>query len=110
MKEVSAVELEQLESYRAVQREHQQVEQLRAELLARYDKLSADQAGQLLAVETAIESLEPTLRTLMRYHYIMGLEWEKIADRMHYSRRRIYELRTEALERLKTIETMEPGN
>ena len=81
---------------------------MRAALLARYDKVLETTAAELLAVETAIERLpDPTQRRLLRLHYINGLSWIAVADRMHYSERWVYELRDKALEQLGTMKLLD---
>ena len=40
-------------------------------------------------IERAIEHLPPRERMLMRYYYIDCMTWEQVAERMHYSLRRI---------------------
>lgn len=100
--------VERLEQYRSLKCERKELESLRAQLLAKYEKLSEARAGELLAIENAIDSLsDPTQRRLLRLHYINGLSWLMVADRMHYSERWVYELRDKALEQL---EGREPGN
>lgn len=105
---------ERLENYRAVQHERRQLQRLRDQLLAKYEKLLETRAGELLAIETAIDSLpDPTQRAVLRYHYVQGLHWEDIAYRLHYSTRRIYTFRSQALKQLETmglLDVLEPRN
>lgn len=72
-----------------------------AELLARYEALLSDLAAEQLAIEQAIESLEPTARMLMRYRYIDGRKWEEICLLMSYSWRQVHRLHAAALEELR---------
>lgn len=96
-----------LESYRDRLMERQQVQELRDSLLEKYDEILADRAAELLAVEEAIDCLDdPQLRTLLRYHYIDGLDWEEVGERMYYSGRWIYSLRDKAISKIKA---KEPG-
>lgn len=56
-------------------------------------------------IESAIESVkDDRLRLLLRYRYIDGLTWEKIAARMHLDYRWVLRLHGRALGRL-TIES-----
>ena len=42
-----------------------------------------------------------TIKTVLRYRYILGMKWEEIAVAMNYSFRRVTQLHGEALSRLK---------
>ena len=75
-----------------------------AELEEKYKQLLAELDAELLAIETAIETLDPTARTLLRYRYIDGLKWEEVCVRMNYSWNRTHAIHAEALKQLK-----EPG-
>lgn len=57
-----------------------------------------------LAIEKAIEKLDPTSRMLMRHRYINGLSWEDICKVMHYSKSRIHEIHGAALQKIKEPE------
>lgn len=49
-------------------------------------------------IEKAIKGLpNDTMRILMEYRYIDGLNWEKIAEKMHYSRMQVYRIHGYAL-------------
>lgn len=53
-------------------------------------------------IEKAIQTVEDdTLRVLLRYRYINGLTWEKIAVNMHYTYQWVCKLHGEALRKLK---------
>lgn len=54
------------------------------ELQALYKAKLAELAAEQLAIEEAIERLEPTSRMLMRYRYIEGLKWEEVCIKMGY--------------------------
>lgn len=55
-------------------------------------------------VEQTINSVEDgTLRTLLRYRYICGYKWERIAVEMNYSWRAIHYLHSRALRQIKNI-------
>lgn len=70
------------------------------ELEAYYQELGADLLRQQLAIERAIEGLEPTARLLMRLRYIEGLHWEPICVTMNYSWRQVHRLHSTALREL----------
>lgn len=52
-------------------------------------------------IERAIEHLPPRERMLMRYYYIDCMTWEQVAERMHYSVRRVMQIHGNALQKLK---------
>lgn len=106
---------EELQKYRALAEEREWLE-LRmntfkklpnapelAELLGRYEALLSDLAAEQLAIEKAIENLEPTARMLMRYRYIDGRKWEEICLLMSYSWRQVHRLHAAALETLRGV-------
>lgn len=70
-------------------------------LLENADELSEKIREALRAkreIETAIDRLQdPTLRQLMKYHYIDGNTWEQVAVRMQYSWRQTVRLHGKAL-------------
>ena len=56
-------------------------------------------------IENALESLqEPRDRALMRYRYFDGLSWEKVALKMNYSLRAVYELHEKILQKLERVQ------
>ena len=63
---------------------------------AKLDELASEQ----LAIEQAIEQLDPTARMLLRYRYIDGLQWEQVCVKMSYSWRQTHYLHGEALRQL----------
>lgn len=71
------------------------------ELQQRYMAKVDELAAELLAIEQAIESLDGTLRTLLRFRYIDGLVWEEVCVRMNYSWRQIHNLHGRALNQLR---------
>ena len=77
------------------------------ELVALYQAKQAELIEEQVAIEHAIDSLEPTARTLLRYKYIKGLKWEDICERMAYSWRQIHRLHGNALAALKAKEEKE---
>lgn len=71
------------------------------ELTNLYQAKLATLRAEQLRIETAIESLEPTMRMLMRYRYIDGLTWESVCVAMCYGWRQIHRIHGKALEELK---------
>lgn len=74
------------------------------ELQERYRAKLAELAAELLDIEQAIETLEPTDRLLLRFRYIEGLPWEEVCVRMNYSWRQTHRLHSKALEALREQE------
>lgn len=70
------------------------------ELEEYYESLGADLLRQQLAIEKAIDGLEPTARMLLRHRYIEGMKWEEICVAMSYSWRQAHRLHAEALREL----------
>lgn len=70
------------------------------ELLDWYNAKIAELSGQELEVEQAIDSLEPTMRDLLRYLYIDGLNMEDAAVKINYSYRQTIRIHLSALEML----------
>lgn len=70
--------------------------QLREEYWTQLQELAAEQ----LAVEEAIETLDPTLRQMLRHRYIEGMTWEEICVAMNYSWRQVHRLHAQALRQL----------
>ena len=53
-------------------------------------------------IEGVIDSLKDSReRTIMRYRYISGLEWEEVCVKAHYSWQHTHRLHAEALNKLK---------
>lgn len=71
------------------------------ELVDTYRAKLLELAEEQLAIEKAIEALEPMARMLLRFRYIDGLEWEPICVRMSYSWRQVHRLHSNALTALK---------
>lgn len=71
------------------------------ELQERYKAKMEELAAEQLAIEAAIEPLEPTARMLMRHRYLEGLKWEEVCIRMNYSWRQIHNIHGEALKQLR---------
>ena len=71
------------------------------ELQQRYRAKLAELTEEQLAIEAAIESLDPTARMLMRYKYIDGLTWEEVCVKINYGWNQTHKLHRKALEQLK---------
>ena len=71
------------------------------ELQERYKAKLEELAAEQLAIEQAIEALEPTARMLMRYRYLDGLKWEEVAVKMNYSWTQTHAIHGEALKQLR---------
>ena len=54
-------------------------------------------------IESLIQELSQPFRTIMYMKYITFLTFDQIADRMNYSTKRIYQLHTEALNKLLIV-------
>lgn len=66
----------------------------------------AEKMEQLLDTQKQIHDLietveDPTLRTILRYRYINGWTWERIALEMHYSYMHVCRLHGLALQKVK---------
>ena len=70
------------------------------ELQDRYKAKMAELAAEQLAIEQAIDTLEPTARMLMRYRYIDGMTWEQVCVCMSYSWRQVHNIHAKALKQL----------
>lgn len=70
------------------------------ELLAMYLAKEAELDDALLAIEQAIEKLDPTQRLLVRLHYFDGLTWEQVAVEIGYSWSQTHRIHSAALKRL----------
>lgn len=74
------------------------------ELQARYQAKMEELAAEQLAIEEAVEKLEPTARMLVRYRYIDGLKWEEVCCRMSYSWKQTHRIHGEALRMMREME------
>lgn len=72
-------------------------------LLFKYQKKHQELCAMQLAIETAIDSLDPVSRTLLRARYIKGSQWENICFELGYSWRQTHRLHRRALEKLAAI-------
>lgn len=71
------------------------------EIEAMYTAKRAEIADRLLAIETAIETLGPIERRMMRYRYIDGLKWEEVCVAMSYSWNQMHLIHRQALNKLR---------
>lgn len=76
-------------------------------VLALYRARVEEKTEALIAIETAIESLDsPAARLLMRLRYIEGRSWVSVCGALRplkYSERRVYRLHGTALMKLKEL-------
>ena len=77
------------------------------EVLAMYKAKEEKLQAALVAIENAIEKLEPRERQLVRLHYIDGLKWEQVCIEMSYSWRQVHRIHSSALKKLKEEEAVE---
>lgn len=75
-----------------------------ADLLDEYRKKETELLSAMQAIEQAIESLDPTDRTVIRLYYIKGLTWEEVAVEMTYSWRQVHRIHARALKKLRAAE------
>ena len=100
---------EELRDYSAIKRELTALEVLgrkierhgSSALRSLYEEKRAKLSGDLLAIENAIEGLNPTERTLMRLRYIEGLSWQAICTRISYSWQQTHRIHARALRQIK---------
>ena len=71
------------------------------ELQERYREKLEELAAEQLAIEEAIETLDPQRRMLLRYRYIDGLKWEEVCVQMSYSWTQTHFHHGEALKQLR---------
>lgn len=69
-------------------------------LVERYMALGAELMSTQLAIEEAIEWLDPRERMLMRYRYIDGMTWEQVCVAMDYAWRPTHRIHAGALDKL----------
>lgn len=108
---------EQLRQYRSIKTEISQMEDMLAVYLHAHhiaedvlhplillyrEKLAELIQGQL-QIERAIESLNPTERTLMRMRYIDGAEWLDICETIHYEWTQTHRIHARALAKIKNL-------
>ena len=65
-----------------------------------YERKRDEISDAMLAIENAIEGLEPVERTLLRYRYIYGMTWEQVSVAMNYSWRQTHKIHARALDKL----------
>lgn len=69
-------------------------------LLARYKLKARELADAQLEIETAINSLSPRARKVLRLYYIDGLTWEQVCERSYYSWGTVHKIHRTALNAL----------
>lgn len=84
----------------AVARHTEDLEALRTYYMELLDRL----ATQQLAIEKAIDRLDPTARELMRHRYIDGRKWEEICVLMSYAWRTVHRIHADALKEIRKEE------
>ena len=102
---------EQLREYRAIKKELQTLEVLYkrvartgdAEMTERYEMLCQKANEELAAIESAIATLTPTERDLMRLRYIEGLSWQDICRRINYCWQWTHKIHASALQKIKNL-------
>lgn len=108
---------EQLRQYRALKKEHTRIEQrLRnlekldecdPEIIRPLKELYASKLEELvaaiLAIENAIESLDPVERELVRLRYADGLPWFKVQAAINYSEQQTHRIHSRVLQKLKKL-------
>lgn len=72
-------------------------------VVAVYRRKAKELKDRLLEIERAIDTLPPTERTIIRWHYLKGLTWSKVAEKENYSDRQCRRLCDKALTRLKEL-------
>lgn len=80
------------------------IEAHRAEILARH----AAEIQEAQTVEKILERLPSKQGELLRLHYVQGLTYEAIAEKMHYCPQTIYDLRKKALASMALLATEKP--
>lgn len=80
------------------------IETHRAEILQRY----AAEIQEAQKIEKILERLPSKQAEVLRLHYVQGLTYEAIAEKMHYCPQHIYDIRKKALATLATIATKTP--
>lgn len=73
----------------------------REELRKLYTAKERELAAEQLAIEKAIDSLDPVARLLLRSLYIEGMAWKDVGAVIHYSRAQANRIHDKALERLE---------
>lgn len=73
----------------------------RDELLDLYYEKSIQMTTELLAIEKAIDVLEPREKTVLRLHYVKGLTWEQVCVEIDRSWMTVHRIHANALKKLK---------
>lgn len=108
---------EQLRNYRALKKEHRQIEQRLRNLenrpgseeeilrpLQEFYRAKLNELTQAqLRIERAIETLEPTERLLIRLRYVEGKDWHKVCIEINYSWQQTHRIHSRILKKLEKI-------
>lgn len=79
-------------------------------LVARYMGLCDQLVRTQLAIEEAIEGLEPIERMVIRYRYLEGLTWEQVCVAVDYAWRNTHRIHARALDKLAEMEEKKDGH
>ena len=91
--------IEMLESYIPLTKELEQFE----EFFPQDQKKINDIKEQLNSIETMIDGLPASEKTVLRYHYVLGLSWEETAQKTYWCDRQVYRIRDAAIARLARV-------
>ena len=70
--------------------------------LADFDRRIAALSQMKRSIESAVEAIDDsTLRHLIKLRYILGADWDSVAEGIGYSRRQTFNLHNIALEKLQ---------
>ena len=79
-----------------------------ASIEAEIDRAVAVAQAERARIRAAIDRVQDSrMRDVLRYHYLDGMVFEAIAERMHYSIRRVYSLHGFGLEALELPESVQ---
>ena len=73
------------------------------DIVAVYQRKKKELQDRLLEIEAAIDTLPPTQRTIIRWHFIEGLTWRQVAERENYCERHVKRMCDKALARLREV-------
>lgn len=74
------------------------------ELMDRYRQKLVEVEQEQIAIERAMEILEPVERMVIRYRYLDLMGWEEVADRVHYGWTQTHKIHGKALRKLEAME------
>lgn len=79
-----------------------------ADIEAEIDRAVGRAQDERSRIRAAIDRVQDSrMRDVLRYHYLDGMVFEAIAERMHYSIRRVYSLHGFGLEALELPESVQ---